>query len=247
MIIASDRDQRRMYGDLAWVWPIMSNPGEYVHESERFAALIKQYAQIQTRTLLNLGCGGGNNDNTLKKHFEVTGTDISEGMLANAKRLNPEVRYLAGDMRTLRLGETFDAVVVFDSISYMQAESELLAVFQTAFEHLKPGGAFVTYQENDPRTFKQNAVRHQIESKANTELVFIENYYDPDPADTTIEGTFLYLIRKSGELHVEMDRHVLGIFPRKIWLTLLRKTGFHVKVLEGTPEECTAFVCMRPQ
>ncbi|NIM04587.1 MAG: methyltransferase domain-containing protein, partial [Armatimonadetes bacterium] len=101
------KDERRLYGDLAWIWPIISSSDEYVQESEQFCELVRRHSHLQPKTLLNLGCGGGRNDFTLKKHFQVTGVDISEDMLETAKRVNPEVTYLVGDMRSLQLGKTF--------------------------------------------------------------------------------------------------------------------------------------------
>lgn len=241
-------DERRLYGDLAWTWELFSKPEEYIEESERFAELVRQYSQIEPKTMLNLGSGAGCNDLTLKKHFQLTGADISEGMQQHAKARNPEVRYLIGDMRTLRLGESFDAVACFDSISYMQSEAELQAAFETAFVHLKPGGVFITYQENIPGRAKQNYTQVLTGASGDVELVYIENYYDPDPSDTTREGTYIYLIRRSGKQQIEIDHHISGIFPTDTWLDLLRKTGFEIKeVIDMFPEECVTFVYLKPR
>ena len=199
------------------------------------------------RTLLNLGSGAGRNDYTLKKRFQVTGVDISEGMQEIAKRLNPEVHYVLGDMRSLPLSQSFDAVVSFDSIDYMQTRDDLQAAFRTAFLHLKPGGVFVTYQEDIPGRFEQNHTKVHIGAAADVELVFIENSYDPDPTDTTYECTFVYLIRRSGRLQIETDQHILGLFETGTWLELLKKTGFDIKaVSDETPEEAITFVCVKP-
>ena len=46
-------------------------------------------------------------------------------------------------MRTLRLGRTFDAVVVHDAIMYMTSEDDLRAAMATAFVHTRAGGAAV--------------------------------------------------------------------------------------------------------
>jgi SAM-dependent methyltransferase len=236
-----------MYGDLAWTWPIISAPETYVQESEQFCALIRQHSRIEPQTLLNLGCGGGHNDHTLKRHFRVTGVDVSEAMLGLARRRNPEVSYLLGDMRTLRLGEVFDCVTAFDSLSYMLTEEDLGAAFQTAFSHLRPGGVFVTYQETNPATFEQNRVAHQAGTQGDVEIVFIENEYDPDPSDATVESTFVYLIRRGGRLQVEVDHHLGGIFPTETWLAGLRDAGFEVaEVRQEAPKEPTIFVCVRP-
>ncbi len=237
-----------MYGDLAWAWPVFSSAESYIEESERFARLIRQYAEIEVKSVLNLGSGAGGNDYTLKKHFEVTGADVSEGMQETAKRLNPQVRYLLADMRSLRLTERFDAVVSFDSISYMQTKEELQAAFTTAFLHLKPGGVFITYQESTPERFEQNHTRFQSGAAGDVELVFIENSYDPDPTDTTYESTFVYLIRRSGKLQIETDHHILGMFETETWLDLLRKTGFDIKaVLDEAPDWCITFACVKPR
>ncbi|MBE3088552.1 MAG: class I SAM-dependent methyltransferase [Chloroflexi bacterium] len=138
-------DQRRLYGDLAWIWPLISPAEDYVEEAERICQAIGRYARLPVRSLLDLGCGGGHNDAALKRHFSVTGVDISPPMLSLAQSLNPEVSYLQGDMRSLRLEQRFDAVLIADSIDYMCSEEDLLAAFDTAFFHLKEGGVFITY------------------------------------------------------------------------------------------------------
>ena len=135
-----EEDVRRLYGDLAWTWPIISPPEDYVPESEFFANLMKEHLETEPRTLLHLGCGGGHNDHTLKQHFGVTGVDISPEMLGLARKLNPDVTYVEGDMRTVRLERTFDAVAILDSVNYMLAATDLRTAFDTAFAHLKPGG-----------------------------------------------------------------------------------------------------------
>ncbi len=50
-------------------------------------------------------------------------------------------RHRAGDMRTLRLGRTFDAVFVHDAVCYMRTEADLWRAMETAWVHCRPGGA----------------------------------------------------------------------------------------------------------
>jgi len=225
--------ENRLYKDLAWTWPIISPPSDYVKESEEYRRLIGKHSKIEVKTLLDLGCGGGHNDFTLKRYFEITGVDVSSQMLEGAKKLNPEVTYLSGDMRSVRLGKTFDAVTIFDSISYMLTVEELHAAFQTAYVHLNPGGVFLTYMEEEtPERFTQNKTTVSTHTKGGVEITLIENQYDPDPRDTTFEATFIFLIRRGGDLAIEADRHLLGIFPLETWTDLLKEAGFDVKVVE---------------
>ena len=105
MRILSEKDEWRLYNDLAWTWPIISPVKDYIEETELFSKLIREYSKVEVKTLFHLGCGGGHNDHTFKKHFKITSADISEDMLTLAKKLNPEVNYRYGDMRTVRLEE----------------------------------------------------------------------------------------------------------------------------------------------
>jgi len=240
-------DQRRLYDDLAWTWPIISDKQNYVHEAETFITALRTCARREVKTLLHLGCGGGHLDYTLKAHLAVTGVDVSEAMLSLARRLNPEVTYLAGDMRTVRLDLAFDAVMIADSIDYMLTEDDLWAAFATAFAHLKPGGAFCTYAEETAGRFQQNRTRCSVRSQGDIEIVFIENAYDPNPADATYENLFIYLIRRDGRLQIETDHHLGGLFPVATWLRLLGETGFKVTQLEFDDEESIPmFVGVKP-
>lgn len=217
-----------MYRDLSWTWPIISPPEDYIEESERIKRLILKNTKIPVRTVLNLGCGGGHVDWVLKKYFAITGVDISLKMLKNARQLNPQVKYRKGDMRTVRLKKKFDAIVLHDSVNYMLTRNDLKKVFRTAYVHLKPGGVLWTCVEEYNR-IQQNKLKFSTSKKKNIEITFIENYYDPDPRDSTYEATFIYLIRKNKELKIYTDRHLCGIFKLGTWFSVIRKAGFKVK------------------
>ena len=246
MEIPTEIDARRLYGDLAWTWPIISPPEDYIDEGDEFRRFIHQYSKIEARTLLDLGCGGGHNDSALKRFFEVTGVDLSPEMLELAQKLNPEVTYHVGDMRSIRLGEMFDAVIIADSINYMLTEKDLRAAFRTAFEHVKPGGVFVTYVEETPERFEQNKVKHSISTKDDIEITFIETQYDPDPKDSWYECVFVYLIRRGGTLDIHHDRHLCGVFPMETWERLLTEIGFAVNVERLEIEPVPSLVCVKP-
>ncbi len=244
--------QNRLYGDLAWTMPIISPPSDYVKESELFAKTIRDHAQVDVATLLDLGCGAGHNDNTLKKHFRLAGVDLSETVLGLARRLNPELTYVQGDMRTVRLGKTFGAVIGLDALGYMLTETDLKAVFTTAFVHLEPGGVFLTVQEYDPSRFEHDHTEAKTRAEGDVQITLIENKHDPDPGDTTIEVTLIFLIWRAGQLQIEADLHVCGLFRLDTWLRLLREVGFEVTQLEfrdphQPAEPIPMLVCLKPR
>lgn len=119
-----------------------SGEARYVHN------LIQNHTP-GARSVLDLGCGTGRHDFELAKFgYEITGVDMSEEMLSDAKSilssLDPTINYLLGDIRTVRLNRTFDVVVsLFHVISYQTSNDDLQSAFSTVKEHLSPGGLFL--------------------------------------------------------------------------------------------------------
>jgi SAM-dependent methyltransferase len=242
----SGRDARRLYGDLAWLWPIISPPEDYVAEGEHFARLITSHGVGEARTLLDLGCGGGHFMATLKRRFEVTGVDISDAMLDLSRALNPDCRHVLGDMRDVRLGQTFDAVFMGDAVEYMLTEGDLRAAFQTAWDHLRPGGILTLGLSTTAESFRQNSTTASTHSASDVDIAFVENDYDPDPTDTQYETTLVYLIRRPSGQEVLTDHHLSGVFPRETWFRLLGDVGFAVSEAPcAAGEEYTVLMCAR--
>jgi len=242
------RNEKRLYADLAWTWPIISPPREYAEEARQFRDFLRRTASIDVKEVLHLGCGGGHVDSQLQRYMRITGVDLSPMMLRLARRLNPEVTYRRGDMRSVRLGRTFDGVLISDAVAYMRTPRDLARAFATAYRHLRPGGSFVTYAEHAREGFEQNWTRAIRGRRGDVEVVFVENRYDPDPRDTTFEATFLYLIRRRARLRVETDRHVLGLFSTTAWQRALREAGFrvcHAGLDPGTADDPMAWFAGR--
>lgn len=244
----------RLYSDLAWLWPLWGDAtGEYAQYCDHVVTRIGQYARRPVTSLLNIGCGGGKNVFNLKKHYRVTGVDLSPAMLRLANDLNPECEFTVGDMRSFALGRTFDAVLMDDAISYMASKPDLEAAFRVAFLHLNPGGVMVTGPDDTKETFAQNRTRvshADPHSKPDDlDVVFIENDYDPDPSDDHYEATMVYLIRDRGKLRVETDHHRLGLFSTDVWRETLVQTGFevHAGTYAEDGREYLSFACVKPE
>ena len=221
--------RQRLYGDLAFLWPLMSPPDEYRDEARYWRRALRDRLGPGRLRILDLGAGGGHNLHHLAGEFDATAVDLSEEMLAHSRRLNPGAAHHAGDMRTVRLGETFDAVLVHDAIAYMTTEDDLRAVFATAKAHLRPGGLLIVAPDYYAETFVAPFVDHVTHRDAETELTYVEFSTDPDPADTSIETVFVFFIKRGGALRVEVDRHTTGLFPMATWERLLDEAGFDVE------------------
>ncbi|HEY0238732.1 MAG TPA: class I SAM-dependent methyltransferase [Friedmanniella sp.] len=226
------------YGDLAAWWPLISAPDEYVEEAA-FAAELLAGAEPPTRTVLELGSGGGNNAHHLQQRFAMTLVDLSEQMLAVSRELNPDCEHLRGDMRTLRLGRTFDAVFVHDAIEYMTTEADLRAAVATAYAHCRPGGVAVLVPDDIAENFEPATEHGGRDAPDGRGVRYLSWSTDPDPTDTTTTTEYAFLLRSpDGAVQVAHDTHTLGLFGRETWLRVLSEAGFEARsIAEVTSED----------
>ena len=182
------------YNDLAWTEDWLADPLEYEDEVMVYVDLIMRTASEPPSTLLHLGSGAGGHDRIFKRHFTVTGVDLSLGMLNKARVAHPDIEYLEGDMRTLRLKRQFDAVVIPDSIDYMASQNDLRLAIQTAVAHLKTSGVLLVVAKTE-ETFQNNNFAYTGEKDGVHVTLLENNYINPFPRNT-YEATFVYLIRQ---------------------------------------------------
>jgi SAM-dependent methyltransferase len=221
----------KLYNELAEWWPIMATPAEYREEAAFFGRLLSESRKPRPRTVLDLGSGSGNVAFHLKAHFAMTLVDVSPQMLAVSRAINPECDHLLGDIRTLRLGRTFDAVFVHDAVCHMTTESDLEAVMETAFVHCRPGGVALFVPDELRETFVPGA-DHGGYDREDRGLRYVQWTTDPDPSDTTILVDFGILLRdERGNVQVVHERQTHGLFARAVWRRLLRKVGFTPSVV----------------
>lgn len=221
----------KLYGELASWWPLLSPPGDYAAEAAAYERCLVEACQPPAATLLELGSGGGNNASFLKATFRVTLVDPSPDMLAVSRTLNPECEHLTGDMRSVRLGRTFDCVFVHDAVCYMTSLADLRLAVDTAFAHTRPGGAALLAPDFTRETFRPGT-DHGGSDDGGRGIRFLEWVWDPDPDDTTYVVDYAYMLRGADEsVRVEHDRHIEGLFGRDQWLEVLSEAGFEPEVV----------------
>ncbi|OLB80116.1 MAG: hypothetical protein AUI14_07820 [Actinobacteria bacterium 13_2_20CM_2_71_6] len=242
--------EHRFYGDLAVWWPLISPPEEYAEEAA-YAAKLLNSAAIPVREVLELGSGGGSNAVHLGAQFAMTLVDLSEDMLDVSRRLNPDCEHRQGDMRTIRLGRTFDAVFVHDAVDYMTSEADLRQAIGTAFAHCRPGGVAVFIPDHTAETYEPDSDHGGSDGPDGRGARYLDWTWDPDPTDTWILTAYAFLLRDpDGALRSVHEIHRTGLFGRDVWLRLLAEAGFVPEaVAEETAEDRTPrdlFVGHRP-
>jgi len=237
-----------LYDELADWWPLVSAPEDYLGEAAEYEAILLESADGDVAEVLELGSGGGNNASHLKRRFRMTLVDRSPSMLDVSRQLNPECEHVEGDMRTIRLDRTFDAVFAHDAVVYLTSEDELSASMATAAAHCRPGGVALFVPDFVRETFFEGT-DHGGHDGADRAMRYLEWRHDPIRIDTTYLVDFAFLMRlPSGALDVRLDRHVCGLFPRETWLGLLEEAGFEARVHtlgHGEPVGPEAFVGRR--
>jgi SAM-dependent methyltransferase len=221
----------KLYDELADWWVLMSPPEEYAAEAGPVARLLDPGDTPGRPRLLELGAGGGHLASHLKAWFEMTLVDLSPRMLEQNRRLNPECRHLIGDMRTLRLGERFDAVLVFDAISHMTTEADLLAALRTARVHLREGGVALFCPDWTADRFAPGTSAGGTDS-ADRGMRYLE-WVHPMGDGCTYDIDLVYILRApSGERTIVHDRITLGVFAPDTWMRLLDEAGFGQVAIE---------------
>lgn len=133
------------YADGAWY------DAEYVHIRGDLA----YYASVAAGTagrVLELACGTGRITLPMARAGgHVLGVDLSPGMIHEAERKRADMlpadrarlAFQVGDMRELRLGEQFGAVIIaFNTLMHMTSDEDLAGALETVRQHLAPDGLF---------------------------------------------------------------------------------------------------------
>ncbi|MBB6429314.1 class I SAM-dependent methyltransferase [Algisphaera agarilytica] len=233
----------RLYDDLAWLWPHLSPPEHYVTEAARLNELIAKRLGPGPKRILELGAGGGHTLVHLAQQaggqHDCAAVDLSEPMLDNCRALIPGIEAVAGDMRDVRLGRTFDVVLIHDAIDYLLTPGDVMKTLATVNEHLVAGGLAVIAPTYTHETFVDGEVADDGTTTDSAELTYFTYVHDPDPADDTFEMILLYLIRDQTTRQVETveDRHAMGLFQHGVWLQMIEDAGLRAEYVEQGEED----------
>ncbi len=225
------------YEGIADWWPVISPPSEYVEEADLYVEMIREASRSPVREVLELGSGGGNNASHMKRAFALTLVEPAEKMRGLSRALNPECAHVADDMRTVRLGRTFDAVFVHDAVMYMTTEDDLRAALATVAAHLAPGGVALVAPDTTTETFAEATELGGDEDAGGRRARYLQWTLPPEPGETSYATHYAFLLRTpDGAVRVAHDLHREGLFPRATWLRLFGEVRLTASLAPRTIE-----------
>ncbi len=237
-----------IYSDLVGWYSLLDPLVDHRDEATSYRDALLRGVEGEASTLLELGSGAGNNAWFLKQHFRCTLTDLAEPMLVLSRAQNPECEHLLGDMRTLRLGRTFDAVLVHDAVCYMTSREQLREAAETAFLHLRPGGAAVFVPDCTRESFAQSSDLLECDEGPRS-LRGLSWSWKADPNDETYQVEYALLLRDGVSVKAAHDRHTEGLFSQATWREVLQSVGFSVETFRRPLDEAgqfdEVFLCRR--
>lgn len=121
---------------------------DYESECDTVEDLWRRHGGGDVQSVLDLGCGTGNHLLPLaRRGYSVAGVDVSRDMLANAQAKartdDLDVNLVEGDVRSIELGRTFDAVIMmFAVLGYQTTNDDVSRALGTVRRHLGHDGLF---------------------------------------------------------------------------------------------------------
>jgi SAM-dependent methyltransferase len=201
---------------------------DYVAEVDYICNLLDRF-NISGTDILEFGSGTGKHACLLvARGYTVTGIERSPEMVA----LAPVVKGFScqeGDICTIHLGQTFDAVLsLFHVISYQVSNDALLSVFARASEHLRTGGLFVFDVWYSPAVYLQRPeVRVKVMADNKVEITRIaEPTIFPNENRVDVHYTVFARDVETGEYQTFNETHSMRHFSIPEMDNIATQCGF---------------------
>lgn len=201
---------------------------DYIAEVDYIISLLTRYG-CTGPNLLEFGSGTGRHGRLLAEQgYRVTGIERSPEMVAQAGSA-PGFSCQVGDICTINLGQSFDAVLsLFHVMSYQTRNHEVQAVFSRAKEHLQPGGLFIFDIWYSPAVYTQSpSVRVKRMSAEDIEVTRLaEPYQYPNENRVDVNYTIFVHETGGGNFSILSETHSMRHFSLPELDLIASSTGF---------------------
>lgn len=110
-----------------------------------------RFLPARPQSILDVGCGtGGHAIELAKRHYKLTGIDLSSAMLGLAQEkasrhtFSHQPHFVQGDIRSFDTGQSYDAaIMMFAVIGYLNKNTDVHQGLKNIRRHLRQGALFV--------------------------------------------------------------------------------------------------------
>jgi ubiquinone/menaquinone biosynthesis C-methylase UbiE len=228
--LGSPQAKPLMFHRLAPFYDDLVGGKDYDSEARVLESLARRFVRSRGRAWLDVACGTGRHLSFLRRHYAVTGVDVSREMLRVAHRRLPGTRLVLGDMRNFRLDETFDVVTcLYSAIGHLKTEQEVAAAFANFARHLRPGGVAIVEPWIDPTDFRPGYVHLLTHQSSSVTVARMASSSRRGPRSAV---HYHYLIGRTGRPVEHLEEVSLGLLvPRARLLKLLGNAGLTARFL----------------
>ncbi len=195
------------------------NASQYAESSYKVtpASLINRFIELlpQSPDILDAGCGAGKDSRVFNKlGANVTGIDLSKGLIEEARKRNPTVNFEEGDFLNLRFENTsFDGVWAHASLVHLETVDDTKKALAEFHRVLKDGGVLHLYVKAQLGEKKTEVVK---DSLSNHERFF--RYYTEDELQKLVNDASFQIIETEmqDDLHGRTDVKWIALFAKKV-------------------------------
>ncbi len=220
-----------LYDDLARYYDRIYTGKNYREETRRLIRIARKFLGRRGSTLLHVGCGTGRHLEQFRRVFTVAGVDVSRPMLSIARgRLGKAVPLTRGDMRTFRLGRTFDVVVcLFSVIGYMNSKADRDRAIANIFRHVAPVGVALVEGWVRPSRWRGDTVA--LDSYDGDDCKIARVVHAFRRGRFSILDMHYLIAERRKPVHHFSERHHNALVEPKEMLDSFRRAGFRSRVI----------------
>jgi len=130
----------------------------------------RRYLPAPPASALDIGCGTARHLDALAEAVgECWGVDLLDTNVAYARATRPRLHVVQGDMRTVRLGRTFDVVMSFgNALSYALSDDDVARTMATYAAHAREGALLIVDALNARSYLDGDGFRERIDGEVAT-------------------------------------------------------------------------------
>ena len=206
-----------------------------------YPSLGKILGDVKGRKILDAGCGDGRLCYELKKEkADIVGIDFSERAISFAKAFNPDVKFMIGDIRKLKLAYKFDSIILMETLEHIPPK-DIPSLLDGLYRILGSNGKLIITVPSINLPLSDKHYQHFTEESLRKTL---EPYFGIDP---------IFGYSKKGfkrKVFNNLIRFGLLLFPLKNRIPSIYRfykfiNNYFVKnLMIGKPEECYGLIAI---